>query len=556
MSATKLQKTATTICLIIAYATLWHVAAIFEYAPFASLWYAPAGLSVAILTLWKNDGFLKVWLCVWFVSVITQHSYYDGPDELRVVLVSTSAAFTHTLPYWLALKAFNRVQAALPGKSEIILLRPILYAALLLAGSLGAALLGISTQMTFADMPLELAQTIWLAWWMGDYVGVIVLGPVFMILGRRYLHKITEPEDSFSSHFTSDSHFLPKDRLSSIAWVLIILLPSVIAIGRVGFDDRIPIVLAFLLALLPIAILATRSPWAVLVSATFFSSVLIIVTVKQFGVLGDAITYQAVLVATAVTSMFFFNLVRIFDSRTQELIDTSRSLNSANKLLTLNEIAANIAHEISTPLQTALTSSQRVRRRLEKNDGDWALEVNELNNIKHAINQAGDAIKPVRNLVKAHQPDNYYCSIGEALLLTSRLSESVAGKQGVQVYFKGIPDKTKVRIEQSELAQVLLNLVSNSVRSAAQTVRKQVHVSVHSTDDTTVSIQVTDSGAGVDASKVNDLFKLSHSTEGLGLGLWISKSIAERQGGALEYIYKNDKEWCFKLTLARIAKDQ
>jgi len=59
MNKTRLRNSATKISLIIVYLALWYAASIFEYKPGVSLWYAPAGLTVAILMLWKEDSFFK-----------------------------------------------------------------------------------------------------------------------------------------------------------------------------------------------------------------------------------------------------------------------------------------------------------------------------------------------------------------------------------------------------------------------------------------------------------------------------------------------------------------
>jgi signal transduction histidine kinase len=549
----KALKTAISICLVAAYLTLWYVAAVFEYAPFASLWYAPAGLSVAILLLWKNDGFIKVWLCVFCVSILTQYSYFDNPATSRVLLVSVSAAFTHATPYWLAIKAFNKTQVILDSRSEGILLRPIVYAFYLLAGALGAALLGIVSQLAFADMSLDTARAIWLGWWLGDYVGVIILAPVFVFIGCKYFSARTEPENIFLIRHSQAKQFFPNEISLWCAWILVALLPSMIAIARVEVDARIPEVVAFLLVLLPIAILSVKSTWGVLVSATVSSSVLIIVTVKYFGVLGDAIGYQATLLAIAVTAMYFYDVVRNFESSAQELVEKERSLNTANRLLTLNAMGANIAHELSTPLQTALSASQRVRRRIEKMRGNWAIEIDGLNNVKDAIDQASNTVESVRSLAQAPQPSESQCTITEALQLAYKLATPVAKKHDVEIEINNLSGTASVGMEQSELTQILINLISNGIRGAAGTAERKVAVSVLDLDRLRTVIEVTDSGRGVEASEATRLFQFGHSSSSdrLGLGLWVSRSIAERRGCSLEYNFDDETNWCFRLTINR-----
>jgi len=545
----------TTTLLIVLYIAVWHFSAIFEYAPSASLWYAPSGLTVAILMLWKNDGFIKVWFGIFFISVLAKYPQFD---VISVLLISASAGFTHAAPYWLALKAFDRTQSISESKSDRVLLRPILYAFYLLIGALGAALLGIMAQVIFADMTFSIAKNIWLGWWLGDYVGAIVLAPVFIFIGCKYLSNIIKPKNTFLIHYSQAKKLFPTERLSQVAWVLIVLLPSIIVIVRVEFDDRIPALLAFLFALLPIAILSMRNTWGTLVTSTFSSSLLIIGAVQYVGIQDDAINYQTTLLAITVTSLYFYDFVRSFELRAQELVETEHSLSMASKLLTLNEVGANIAHELSTPLQAALTSSQRVRRRLEKSDDDWSIEIDELNNIKDAVNQANVTVDSVRSLVKTTQSSISFYTIDDAIQLACKLSEPTVNKHNIQMTVENTGEQACVIIAQGELVQILLNLISNSLRSAAQSVLKTVTITVELKNESLVFIKVTDSGNGVDEMNMLNLFKFgySKSKNGLGLGLWTSKSIAERQGGTLEYIHAVDDNWCFRLTLQRLECEQ
>ena len=551
MAITKLQNTTTTIFLIILYFALWQMAKIFEYAPFASLWYAPAGLSVTILILWKNDGYLKVFLCVWCVSVASQYIHFNDQNILRVGLISALAAFSHTLPYWLAIKLFTKIEVILRVKPEGILIRSIAFCTLLLIGSLGAALLGIVTKIIFAGMPLTVAQNIWLSWWIGDYVGAVVLSPLFILIFYRYARKLTSPENVFLLNHSRTQNFLPKEKISSIAWFLIILSPAVIVIAQSELDARIPVVISFLIVLLPIAVLSTRASWGVLVSAIVMSSISIIIITRFLGIIDNAIAYQATLIATAVTALYFYDLVQNFELRAQKLLEVERTLSTASNLLTLNEIGVNIAHELRTPLQTALSSSQRVRRRLEKLDDDWSIELSELKNTKNAINQINNTIESVRNLVKIPTNKLQYCSVNDSLFLVNDLLKSSANQQSISINIRGTKIPYFAKIEQNELMQILMNLISNSIKSSAQTSSKEVTVSLNKLGDRKLSVEVTDSGKGIEKDDLKDLFKLGHSKlkDGLGLGLWVSKSITERQQATLEYIQHDDTQWCFRLTL-------
>ncbi len=547
-----LKSTLVTISLILIYILLWHAADLFKYAPFASLWYAPAGLSVAILLLWKKSGFFKVWLCVYVVAMVSPYTHAQNPDISDALLVSFLAAFGHTIPYWVALKAHNKLCQAFDALSEGDLVGPILYPVFLVVGSIGAATLGILIRITFSQMPASVGLSIWLSFWVGDYVGVIVLAPLFVFLGVRYFRRWIEPEKCFLVEYSATKHLFPKHWLSWLCWVSIVILPSLASMARAMLDSRLPVGLMFFVALLPIAILATRNTWGVMVTATVLSSITIIISSKLFGMSGDAIEYQFELLTIAVTMLYFYYFASSFRDRTQALLVAERSLGTASRLFVLNEVSANIAHEMSTPLQAALSSSQRVRRRLEKREGDWALEIDELNNAKLAIGQAGNTLNSVRNLVKKNGASDQSCVIEKALSTALELVNSITKMHGIRFTVAEVSHLPDVEIEKNELVQILLNLISNSMNSLKSKSEQEKEIFVSGRrSGSMICIELFDGGDGVEASTLNQLFMAgaSDAVDGLGLGLWVSKSIAERRGGILEYIEKDGGGWCFRLSL-------
>jgi signal transduction histidine kinase len=544
-----------TLCLVILYWSLWHSSSIFEYAPYASLWFAPSGLAVAILLLWNRDGFVKVWICVWFVSMQTQFVQYGNVNFIGNLTVSSSIAFGFTIPYWLAVRSFLKIEHLNKETATSALLRPILFPLFLLAGSLGAATLGILSLISFGDLTVTDGKSIWLAWWIGDFVGVILLAPIFVLLGYRFLKPWIEPENTLLVQNASNQKAFSLDMVSLISILMIILLPSIIAIARAELDERIPIIFSFFLALLSITILTARNTWTVILITTVLSSLSIIITVKYFSVRGDGIAYQTTLLAIAITSYYFYDFVKSFTSNTQQLVEMERSLGTASRLLTLNELSTNIAHELSTPLQTALIASQRVRRRLQKIEGDWSVEKTELTNIKLAIEQASKTIDSVRNLVKSPGSENVCCSLQDTFEITLKLIESAAHEDDVEINISDLSKLPPVAIGQNELIQVFLNLINNSISSLSEVTNKKISISAIDSNYSEIFLQISDSGRGIGKHLSTNLFKIGTSQSddglglGLGLGLWVSRSIAERRGGSLDYINESNTDSFFQLTL-------
>jgi diguanylate cyclase (GGDEF)-like protein len=158
---------------LLAYA----VARIQEHAPFASLWFPPAGLSVAaFLALgWRGlPGVMAASVAVTLLGALR-------PDA-RPLAVLLGAGFgfalAHCAPYFLAARLLVRrgTNRPTPGTvSAFLLIAP--------ASALCAAAGGLLVALAFGLSPsMEAAATSLLPWWIGDFVGVIALGPFFAVL--------------------------------------------------------------------------------------------------------------------------------------------------------------------------------------------------------------------------------------------------------------------------------------------------------------------------------------------------------------------------------------
>lgn len=323
------RKTVATVIVATLYWGLWHASTVFEYAPHVSLWFAPSGLVVAVLLLWKRDGWIKAWISVFSLSVFAQITQYSTPSIGDAITVSVAIATSGTLPYWLAVKFFVRTDLASDGGVTGALLRPIWYSVLTLAAALGAAVLGILSLVTLSNLSTSEAETIWLAWWIGDFVGVTILAPLFVMIGTHLFEQWVEPHDTFLVDKGRGKEEFALGTLGWLSFALVILLPPMVAIARSEIDERIPTILAFMLALLPIAILAARASWLVIVTVVVLSSLSTIFAVKYFGVVGDGIVYQTTLLAIVITAHYFHTFVAVAQSQSLRI---ERSTEEQNEL--------------------------------------------------------------------------------------------------------------------------------------------------------------------------------------------------------------------------------
>ncbi|PYE34598.1 diguanylate cyclase (GGDEF)-like protein [Idiomarina fontislapidosi] len=171
--------------LTVSWLVLWRVAVVLEFAPHASIWFPPAGLSFAALLVlgWRAVGPIAV---AGFVSTAWITDIYSEPLTWMTWLTS-SVLFVgaHTLP--LGVGAYF-VKCAHINNGVIGFPRTVLTFLVVSAiSSLLTSLLGIIA-LTEGGLMSEPEQWLsWLPWWIGDMAGVMVLAPVFIaVLSWRY----------------------------------------------------------------------------------------------------------------------------------------------------------------------------------------------------------------------------------------------------------------------------------------------------------------------------------------------------------------------------------
>jgi C4-dicarboxylate-specific signal transduction histidine kinase len=101
-----------------------------------------------------------------------------------------------------------------------------------------------------------------------------------------------------------------------------------------------------------------------------------------------------------------------------------------------------------------------------------------------------------------------------------------------------VDDGLLVRVNSSEIEQVILNLLNNAIQALANAGTLQRRIAINATkDEHFIHLSVSDNGAGVPIEFKSQLFELLSTTKqtGMGLGLWLCKHIVTRYGGSIRY---------------------
>ncbi len=208
----------------------------------------------------------------------------------------------------------------------------------------------------------------------------------------------------------------------------------------------------------------------------------------------------------------------------------------ALRLHTVGEMAAALAHEINQPLCAITNYAQGSVQRLRAGSVDPAALRTAFEEIAREGLRAGDIIRGLRNLVQRETAVTDAVDVNALAADATRLLEPQARTHGVTVRFEPATSLPSIRADGTQIEQVMLNLMLNGMQAAAgrDDGRRAVVITTTVRHDA-IEVAVADTGRGFDPDVGERIFTpfFTTKTQGLGLGLAISRSIIECHGGHL-----------------------
>ncbi|RBW42753.1 hypothetical protein DS885_14590 [Psychromonas sp. B3M02] len=227
------------------------------------------------------------------------------------------------------------------------------------------------------------------------------------------------------------------------------------------------------------------------------------------------------------------HLIRQVDD---EYRSSQAKLIQSNKLASLGEIAAGIAHEINQPLQVICIHTDICQENIK--NGNYHLIEKSFKAITSQSERIEKIVKQVGSFGRDSELDNYQQEEPNRIL-NNVISIVINQYKQDQVELRQvIPSSLPLLYcNKTQIEQVLVNLLINAKDSVETSERKVVFFKAHAQDHK-LYIQVSDSGTGIDPSKVNDIFTPFYTTKpmgkGTGLGLSISYSIIHQHQGHIK----------------------
>lgn len=247
----------------------------------------------------------------------------------------------------------------------------------------------------------------------------------------------------------------------------------------------------------------------------------------------------------------------ITDSRRADeaLRKTRAELAHVTRVTTLGEVAASLAHEVNQPLG-AIANNANACLGLLPDDAGLTDVRDALGDIVADAERASAIIDRVRTLVRRSEPERVPLRLGDVVAHTVALARSEAATRRVALCADVAPDVPVVMGDGVQLQQVLLNLVMNGMdaMSGTPTGERHLEIRVRSDDARGAVVCVRDYGTGVRPEQVDRLFEAFYTTKtnGMGMGLAISRAIIDAHGGRL-WVERNEgagSTFCFVLPAA------
>lgn len=208
-----------------------------------------------------------------------------------------------------------------------------------------------------------------------------------------------------------------------------------------------------------------------------------------------------------------------------------------NRITTMGQLTASIAHEVNQPIAAAITNAQAASRWLGAQPPDLDEVRQALSRIVENGKRASDVIGRIRALIKKAPPRRRRFDLNEAVLDIIALTRSEVLRHGVSLQTQLATGLPLVEGDRIQLQQVLLNLIMNAVEamSGVDQGGRELQISTEAESAGGVLVTVRDSGPGLDPANVDRLFEAFYTTkpEGMGMGLAISRSIIEAHGGRM-----------------------
>src|ERR1700678_298098 len=244
--------------------------------------------------------------------------------------------------------------------------------------------------------------------------------------------------------------------------------------------------------------------------------------------------------------------------RTEEALQVARTeLARVVRITTIGELAASIAHEVNQPLAAVVANADACVAWLTRDDPNLVEARAAAERTTQGATRASEVISRIRSLINKTAPERIRIQINEIIEEVVALADRQASRNEVSVVTELTPDLPLVVGDRIQLQQVILNLMLNGIEAMSGVNDRSRRLVVRSRmqDAEQIRVSIEDCGIGVTEKNISRLFEPFFTTrsQGIGMGLPISRSIVEAHGGRLWAESTVNQGSVFQFTLPKLS---
>jgi PAS domain S-box-containing protein len=222
----------------------------------------------------------------------------------------------------------------------------------------------------------------------------------------------------------------------------------------------------------------------------------------------------------------------------EALRQAAAELAHANRIATMGELTASIAHEVNQPIAAAMVNAGTAARWLSRQPPNLDEVRLSIERIRNDGKRAADIVSRIREFSKKAPLRKADLEINEAILDIIGLARVPIADNGVVTTMQLADGLPHILGDKVQLQQVILNLIMNAIEAMSEVKEASRELLISTTNDVDsggVLVAVSDSGPGLPPTSLARIFEAFYTTksDGLGMGLSICRSIVEAHGGRL-----------------------
>ncbi len=234
----------------------------------------------------------------------------------------------------------------------------------------------------------------------------------------------------------------------------------------------------------------------------------------------------------------------------QKLKESQEQLIQAEKLTSLGQLAASIAHEVNNPLSGVLAYTQLLAKKIRGNNIPKDVSLQYLSKMEAELTRSTNLIRHLLDFARQSPPAFRQLNLNDVVNRAFDLAAHSAELQHIQTIKELDPSLPNLMADFDQLHQVCTNLILNAIQAMPQGGKLILRTSVSNGH---LKMEIEDTGCGISPKNMSKLFTpfftTKHEVKGVGLGLAISYGIIQRHHGRIEVQSKEGEGTTFTICL-------